>query len=155
MPRKLRAVIEEEAGATRSPRTRRAQGKLNRNKGAQEERDVVNWWIERGFEAGRKRLSGGMEEGKWGTDTWLMLPLGEKLEFEVKLRSGKAFAAGTLVKWLGEADILSTRKAGSTDRYVFMPMDTMEKILQAQALQRTEIRRLMVELAKLKGERDG
>jgi hypothetical protein len=92
-----------------------------------------------------------MEEGKWGTDTWLMLPLGERLEFEVKLRSGHAFAAGTLVKWLGEADILCTRKSGSTDRYVFMRMGTMEAILNAQGLQRAEIRKLMVEIAKLKG----
>lgn len=141
------AADEEES---RKTPLRRLRGKRNRVKGVQEERDVVNWWKERGFEGGRKRLVGGMDDGKWGDDVWLELPVIGNIKVECKLRVGNGFAAKTLVKWLSDNDFLSVRKHGDGQRFIFMRYEMMERILEAQRMQREEILRLTVLLAKEK-----
>lgn len=95
-------------------------GKMQRNKGARIEREIVHLHRDAGIRASRVPLSGACEGYKG--DLTITMPNLPKLDLRGEVKARKN-AAGfkVILGWLGDNDLLFLRQDGEREPHVVMP----------------------------------
>jgi len=104
-------------------------GKMQRNKGARVEREMVKYLQEHDISCERVPLSGAMHYQGNGADIDIY---SENLHLKAEVKSRKESLWKSQEKWLGDNDVLIL-KSNNQEPYVFMPINIFTQLLKTNS----------------------